>query len=157
MKVLFDILLVILTILIQSSLAEKLSLFGTRPDFPLLLLVYIGIFRGQVESTALGFLIGFIQDVYSPANFGANALAKSLVGFGVGYSRTFPTENFSIQLLLLFSTILVHDFIYFLLYSKGDVGYTFSVILSRGFPTAIYTLLFPIAFWSLKFVFKNRI
>lgn len=139
-------LLVILALVVQSTFAEKLSIFGIKPDLILIVLAYIGIFRGQIEGTLLGFAAGFLQDVYSPGHFGVNALAKSLIGFGVGYGHgRVVTENFAAQALIIFSATLVHDTIYFLFYSGGDLGYSLVLIFRYGLPTAIYTALLGIA------------
>ena len=78
MILLRHVLLMILALLVQTSWAHTLEIFGIRPDFVLLLVVYVGIVSGQVEATILGFVSGFLLDVYNPAFMGVNALANAV-------------------------------------------------------------------------------
>ena len=87
MTIVRHLLLLIFALLVQTSWAHTLDIFGLRPDFTLLLVVYVGIVSGQVEATILGFVSGFLLDVYNPAFMGVNALSNAVVGFAVGYSR----------------------------------------------------------------------
>lgn len=135
-------LLIPLTILVQSTFCPKLSVWEIRPDLVLLAVLYIGVVDGQTKGTVFGFMAGFLQDVYAPEHLGANALAKSIVGFGVGYSRSvLAVETILVQALVTFVATLAHDLIYAVGYALGGFPdrLLFFVRYSPG--TALYTTL----------------
>lgn len=109
------ILLLILAFVLQTTWAHAFEIAGLKPDLPLLVLVYIALRAGRLEATVLGFCIGFVQDIYTPADLGLNALVKSLIGFAVGYGRTgIVADNFQVQIALVFGAAAVHNLIYYL-------------------------------------------
>ena len=107
------ILLIALALLLQTSWVHAAAIYGVMPNLPLVALVYIGIACGQIEATILGFLSGFMLDTYGPpGSMGINALAGSVVGFAVGYSRLgVVAEDLRVQALTFFlAGILYHQF-----------------------------------------------
>ena len=129
-------------LMVQSTFVEKLAIFDVRPDFVLLTLVYVALSGGHIEGTLLGFFAGFLQDVYAPGHFGLNALAKSIVGFAVGYGHgSIVIENILTRGLILFGAAFGHDVLYFVFYHRGDWGSVLLSVLRRGLPTALCTML----------------
>lgn len=140
MGLLLNLLLVILAVVLRSTVNPELSIFGVSPDLVLLVLIYIGIAKGQIQGTIFGFLAGFLIDVYSPESLGLNALVNSSVGFAVGFGhRGVVIESLSVQVLVLFSAVLMHDLLYFLIYSRDNLTNAFYLFLLYGPWTAMYT------------------
>ena len=68
---------------LQTTLLPSLSWGGVTPSLTLIFAVYCGIhFRGG-RGTAMGFLIGLVQDGLSGGLLGINTLSKSLVAFAL--------------------------------------------------------------------------
>lgn len=133
-------LLMVLAVLIQTSWAHKLSILGVRPDFVLLVVVYVGIASGQIEATVLGFVSGFLLDVYNPAFMGVNALAYSVVGFAVGYSREgIVAEELTVQGVVVFVAGLMQNLIFFVFSSISNPGAIIPSFLRFGLGSAVYT------------------
>ena len=130
-----NILLIFVALLLQASWVDSLAIFGITPDVVIIILVYIGITRGQIEATALGFMSGLLIDIYNPGTgLGINALANSLVGFAVGYSRLgIVSEDIQVQAAVLFAATLLHDIIFFI-FLLDPIK-----ILSIGLGTGLYT------------------
>lgn len=140
MRIIRNLLLILLALLLQTTWMDKIAVAGIKPDGVLLVLVYIGITRGQIEGTIFGFISGFLLDVYDPGTMGVNSLCNSLVGFLVGYSRVgVVTEDFRAQALLFFGATLFHDLIYFALYSFPRMQGFFHLLIGTGLGTALYT------------------
>ena len=142
-----------LVLVVQLSYASNVSVFGFSPDLILLVLVYIGLSRGQMEAVLFGFFAGFIQDVYSAEPLGINALSKSLVGFAVGYGRgNVVIESSLVRAFIIFGTVVLHDIIYLLCYSvcclSRDVVRTFFAFFQQGVGTALYSTVLGVAIWS---------
>lgn len=146
----------ILALLIQTTLIHRLSVFDIRPDIVLLVVIYVGVSRGHIEGTILGFLSGLVQDAYNPSYMGLNALAKSIVGFGTGYGHGgVAIERPLVRASLIFSAALVHDFVYFLLYTGGHIYRFVFLFFARGIGTAIYTAILGTTLAYLPLVIKH--
>jgi len=140
MKIARNILLIVLALFLQTSWVDVISIFDIKPDVVLLTLVLIGIHGGQSEATLLGFFSGFLLDIYNPEWMGANALANSLVGFSAGYSRIgVVAEDVQVQATILFFACLLHDFIYFAIYSFSDPLNIAMLMMRYSLGMAVYT------------------
>lgn len=85
MRVLKLFLALILVFLGQLYLAPLLKILSIRPDFILILLVFVSSRYGRMAGILLGFFAGLMQDVTgSLAVMGANSLPKSIVGYTLG-------------------------------------------------------------------------
>lgn len=144
-------------LLIQSTLAELISVQQIKPDFVLIVLVFMSLSDGHIMGTTFGFLSGWIQDVYAPQYLGLNALCKSIVGFFVGYGSGGVIEsNLVVQGIILFVATLFHDALYFLIYSWNTAdGYGW-YLLRYGLPTALYTTIAGVLVFSLLSLRRRR-
>ena len=134
------ILLLLLAFVLQTTWVHLFEIAGLKPDLVLLVLVYTALRSGPVESTLLGFGIGFIQDLYAPADLGLNALTKSVVGFSVGYGRSgVVAESVWVQVSFLVGGVLVHDLLYYLGSSAVDLADVPFFWLRYGPGSALYT------------------
>ena len=97
--------------------------------------------RGNaVTSIMYGFLIGFLQDVYSPEFLGANAFAMSLMGFILGeFRERFAVEHAGVKFVLTFVAILVHDSVYLSLYSGFAFSVAWTMFVRTSLSGALYT------------------
>ena len=142
MSVARDILLLLLAFALQTTWIDFLEVSSLKPDLILLVLIYIALRKGPLVATCMGFGIGFMQDIYLPVDLGLNALAKSLVGFAVGYGRTrIVADNIQVQVALIFGATLCHDMVYYLGTSAIgliDLPYFW---LRYGLGRAVYTAL----------------
>jgi rod shape-determining protein MreD len=131
--------LVLLVLLLQTTVIHRVRILGVGPDLSILLVVYIGLWRGAIAGTTGGFLIGILQGLSTPVHFGSHALANSIVGFGVG--RIGPhvvRESLATQAAIIIGAQLVHDLV-FLPITLGSAGSFFIVLASRTLPGALYT------------------
>jgi rod shape-determining protein MreD len=140
MKILLKMLLIVLALLLQGTWVHKISVLGLRPDIVLLVLVYIGISGGQVQGALFGFCSGILLDIYDPQALGVNALTNSLTGFAVGYSRVgVVAEDLRVQVLILFLASLLHDTVYYTLYSLSTPSAILPMVVRYGLGCAVYT------------------
>lgn len=145
MTIVRHVLLLIFALLVQTSWAHTLDIFGLRPDFTLLLVVYVGIVSGQVEATILGFVSGFLLDVYNPAFMGVNALSNAVVGFAVGYSREgIVTDELRVLGLVVFIAGLIQNLIFFVFSSFSNLGAILPAFVRTGIGSALYSAVIGI-------------
>jgi rod shape-determining protein MreD len=136
------VLAVLLTLVAQVALVNRIDLWGIRPDLALLLLVFLAQRRGPVFGTVLGFCIGLLEGLLQPHTLGMQCLAKSVLGFGIGkLSQQLVAESLVLLAVLLGLSVLVHDAIFLLAYTHLSLPRFFSMYFTIAIPTAIYTAL----------------
>lgn len=133
--------LVLLSFLLQSTIAEDLTIYGGRPDFIILVLVYLSLAYGSMTGMLMGFSVGLLQDFYGPAsNLGLNALCKTLICFGIGLGKDgLYRENILILLSVLCAGMLVHDTLFFLIDVGFDSEAFFTMMWRSTTPSLVYT------------------
>lgn len=145
---------------LQSTLLNKLALVGVKPDLILLVVVFLGLFKGPTAGAIVGFSAGLIYDLTSSSLFGMNALSLTLVGFLVGLTRTrVYGENIVVQVALVFTATLVSNILFFLLSAifelSSPVGHGLGRII---LPAVLYNIcLTPPIFWGLRKLMKRYI
>lgn len=70
--------LIVLSVVLQTTVLQYVSLGGARPDLFLICTLYLGLFREN--GGKYGFLLGLLQDFSGGRFLGANALSKGLLG-----------------------------------------------------------------------------
>ena len=66
---------------------QYISLGEVYPDLFLILVVFIGLYKGPQAGSVAGFFCGLAQDSFSYAFFGLHALTKTIIGFSIGKIR----------------------------------------------------------------------
>lgn len=140
------LLAVLITLLVQLVLANRIDIAGIRPDLTVLLLVFLAYRRGPFAGTLMGFVIGLLLDLLNPQTLGMNMLAKSITGYLVGsLSRTLVVSGLPLLIALAATALLAHDLIFLLAYTRVDLPRTFVLFFTDAVPTAAYTALFAFA------------
>ena len=113
------ILLVLGSVILQTSLLANMSIFGSKPSLPLALTVSIALLKGSFQGELFGFFSGLLCDLSSGGPFlGIQSLSLALVGYLVGLlRRRFYSDSFITQLMSGFTATLVDKLIAFLVLS----------------------------------------
>jgi len=136
------LLLFLSLLLLQTTLLPLMSIGGLVPDIVLIGVIILGIRQGAVAAILAGCLAGFAEDAFVTRLFGLSSLANAFAGFVAGYfSREKVKYNLQVTLGVVLATALVHDVIYFFIYTLGtSVGF-FRMLLRYVVPTSFYTLI----------------
>jgi rod shape-determining protein MreD len=150
----------LILIVLQTTLAQFVTIVNAIPDIAVIWIVYVALTRGQIAGTIVGFATGLLFDLMSGEDgmLGLAALCKTLAGFFAGY---FYHENKTEQTLSSWRVVvivgvaaLLHNAIYFLIFLQGtDVGWSQALGL-HGIPSSLYTTtlaLIPMAVFRRKF------
>ena len=145
MRSFYVILAILVFLLMQVVLADRIAFGPVSPDFMVLVVAFFALYRGAVPAAIFGFAIGFLQDLSNPELLGLNALTKSILGFTVGKigAKTVP-DNIAFLFVLFMSVTFGHDFIYLLFYHWPRVGSSLAAIFSTALPSAAYTAIFGV-------------
>ena len=150
MHVVRNILLIALTLLVQSTLGSLMEIQGVRPDFAILMLMLLASRGSTVTSIMYGFIIGFLQDAYSPEFLGANAFSMSLMGFILGeFRERLAVEHAGVKFVSTFVAILLHDAVYLSLYSRFEFSIVVSLFMRMSLAGALYTAVLGVVLVSI--------
>ena len=135
-----SILFAYLALALQGTVVPYLGIGDARPDLPLIAVVLIALSRGAGTGTVAGFLIGLAQDLTNPGFLGLNALAKSLVGHGVGAVRgRFDAGTAPSCALVLAVAAVAHDVVYLTIHRRLVLSEIFLALATHTLPSALYT------------------
>ncbi|MDR1759484.1 MAG: rod shape-determining protein MreD [Fibrobacter sp.] len=142
-RILAQIFLFVMCAVLQTTVASWIEILGVRPDFFVIFIVFIALGRGAAVGALWGFIAGFSQDVYAPAEWlGAGTIAFTVLGFLVGLlEERFITLNLGLKIVVLAIGFFVSDFIYYLLIEVPSDSLT-RIFLTISLPECIYTVLF---------------
>jgi rod shape-determining protein MreD len=150
---LFTGLMVILSVLIQSTILNRLAFFGARPDLVLIVVIMTGLLRGHQIGAGVGLGAGLLQDVLTGQFVGANALTKMCTGHIIGLTEgKFFKENLFIPMIMMAVGTIGNELLFWLvLYLFGRPLPFWLTSMQLILPTAILnSLLAPFVFSLMK-------
>ncbi|HBC91773.1 MAG TPA: rod shape-determining protein MreD [Pelotomaculum sp.] len=145
----FLLILLLATLLLQTSVLEVVSVAGVKPDLIMLIVVLNGFLLGPREGAFLGYISGIVEDLFLGEYIGLNAISKMAAGYlaGVAGERLYKENMLVATGVTFFSAgagLLVH---YLLLFYLDLHVSPYYALLRLALPTAVYTsLLAPFIF-----------
>ncbi|MBN8570088.1 MAG: rod shape-determining protein MreD [Ignavibacteria bacterium] len=137
---------IILLVAVQKTLIWLIALsnYNIAPDLVILMVIYVGIARGHIEGSIIGFLSGLMIDMLSGSFLGLSALSYTLAGFIAGYFCIKEREEFLKKYFLIgivFLCALIGNSIYFLIFYQGSPISVFNIFLIYVLSTTTYTTI----------------
>jgi rod shape-determining protein MreD len=148
-----------LLIVVQTHAVRLLTLEGIAPDILIIWVVYLALKEGQLTGTIWGFAVGMLFDFATGSFIGLSALTKTIGGFVAGYFYNEHKTPFTLSSYRYIVTVLIvsliHNSIYFLLFTRGsDIG-VLRAIFQIGLATTFYTTaltLLPMFAFARKYI-----
>ncbi len=108
MTIVYILLSFIVSLLLETTVFNRLSIYGAKPDFILILVVLIAVKKGPMTGQIFGFIGGLMHDGLSYGVLGVQAMVKTITGFGSGFLKNKLEENnmLLIMILVLLVTIV---------------------------------------------------
>ena len=156
MKKALLVLLLFISLILQVTVFSHLKIFGIKPDLILIIVLAIGFFRGSYQGMSFGFLGGFLEDVFSSAGLGTNALSKVLCGFLVSFVGKKVYENIGTQAVIIVTFSILDRIItlIILFLSSGTFSMSLSLI-PQTIVYALYNLILGLLAFPLMKKFSN--
>lgn len=154
---LIHILLLVLSILLQLTVAPLFSIKDIAPDFILIVIVAVALQKGRTWGIIAGCLAGLLFDTFSADLVGLSSLTKTIAAFFAGFVGGERLERRFLSIVgFLFLLFLAHDILYFTILSIGAAASFWKIVWRFALPTTIYTLTFmtminlvwPSALWG---------
>lgn len=147
-----------LALLIEGSILSFFIIERALPDLILVMVISLGFILGERRGATIGLCAGLLQDVLLGSALGFFALAKMLLGYGVGLlGRELYREQLLAPVLLVFLGTLLHELVVYFLVSQF-LGVSMPVDLSPGrlfVPKAFYNMGLTLLIYPLLFRFYN--
>lgn len=155
LQIILSVFAFLLCVILQTTVAKWISVFGAMPDFLLIFVVYQAFKRGTVNASLWGFLIGFCIDVYGPVEWlGSATIAMTLLGFLVGLLEArFLTLRLSLRIVILALGFVFYDLLYLSLTNLSHSEMT-HFFLTKSVPDGIYTIICGSLIFY--FLFRNK-
>lgn len=81
--------LTVLVLTLQAAIAPRLELFSARPDFLLIVVVFLGLYAPSRDAIAAGWVLGVCADLMTIERFGVVALSYGLTAMMVTSLREY--------------------------------------------------------------------
>ncbi len=81
------IILILGSVILQTTLIARVAIFGSKPDLPLALIVSVALFKGSISGEVTGFVSGLLCDIFSGGPLGAQAFSGVVMGYLMGFVR----------------------------------------------------------------------
>lgn len=143
---------------LNTTVFDRISVWGAKPDLLLAIVVYLSLSKGPVVGTVAGFLLGVLQDAQSHHGLGLNAASKAVIGYAASHTwEGLDKESTYTQMAVILVAGLLHNLIFFVLYSGPNVDMIPGLMLKVGLTGALYTALAaPLALAVMQRLFGFR-
>jgi rod shape-determining protein MreD len=146
----------LLTLLIQIYFpVVYIGEVSFSPDLVLILITYLSILYGRLNTIIMGFILGLLQDLTSHVNLiGLYALTKSVSGYLLGTIFLFESIwSVQVKRLVIFGSYFIHFLIYFYFVTNDSISIGQLILLSL-LQSIVSYLIFELV---NKFIFRKRI
>lgn len=143
--------IILFCFILQCTVFNSIALGGIIPNLLIVLTSAFGFMRGEREGLIIGFVCGFMSDVFFGNILGFHALLLMYIGYVNGkFSRIFYPEDIKLPLALISISDLTYGLscyvLLFLVQGRLDFLWYFSrVIIPEVLYTIVVTLfLYPV-------------
>lgn len=140
--------LLLVSLILQSTLLPRLSFYGIHGDLLLIVVILSSLLMGRHHGAVVGFAAGLLQDLSSGTFFGLNTFSKMILGyvFGLVEEQIFKEHVFLPVMSMAIATVanaFITSIIMMLLGYRFDL---FGTVISMVTPLIIYNVIlaFPV-------------
>ena len=118
--------IIIICFLMECTIFHRLSFASIKPNLLIIITSSFGFMRGKKEGLAVGFLSGFLTDVFWGNTLGFYTLLFSVIGYLNGsFRRLFYDDDIKLPIALIAVSELIYGLVtYFCMYLlRGDFAF----------------------------------
>ena len=154
MKYAFLFFAAFLSIVLQDTVFNVISIAEGKPDFVLILTVFYALFHGHIHGGLLGMAFGLMEDLMTGRFIGLNAICKGLTGFLVGMvSERLYKNNFFIPVVTVFVATFLHSVIYLICGALIGLNLEGIRLMMVSISDAVYNIVFSPLFYAVFYHF----
>jgi rod shape-determining protein MreD len=158
MNIVRIIFVALVVFVIQMTAVNRIGVAGCTPDLMVILLVSLVLDRGPVLAVVIGFLLGLLQDLGNASFLGMNALAKSILAYGVSrVGGGLLPENPLYKGFIIFAACLVNDIVVLPIATSFSLGDMFVSFFRFSLLSALYSALLGVVIYTLLELLTRRV
>jgi rod shape-determining protein MreD len=136
----------VVTLLVQLTVAPEISIGSVRPDILLVATVCWALFEGPGQGALFGFCGGLLEDIFSTAVLGVSAFAKTIIGYFSGELRQrIISKSVIWPMIIVFFASVLHELIKFAAWAMVGLEdrppFSIGIIAGLALYNALFTLL----------------
>lgn len=157
-RIICSFIMMIILYLIQTTIFNKITIAGIKPNVVIILVVFIGYKYGKIPGMIMGFMTGLFLDLTESDYVGYYAAIYLTIGYLVGFSnRLYNDDSTLIPLGLVGVSDFVLNFLVyitgFLLRNRLDLPYYMMRII---LPELVYTIIVAVILYRfIGFVYTK--
>ncbi|MDD4798998.1 MAG: rod shape-determining protein MreD [Clostridia bacterium] len=157
-KIIIFLILVLITFVLQQTLAAEIAVFNIAPNFLLFIVVFSSFYFPSLKAAAIGGSIGLFYDLIQGKYLGLETLSLAAVAFVVSlWSRRFYKDNYLIPIIAVFLATIGYGALFLLLSRLAGLYLPFwSSLIFFVFPQAVYNAVLAPLFYLPVFIFFLR-
>jgi rod shape-determining protein MreD len=150
MRVALVIVLMIVFVALQISLAPIIDIKDIAPSFILIFLFFIAFTFGQRYGIWIGFFSGFLCDIFDASHFGLNMALFLCIGFIIGSMKPkFYRDNLMLSLSIFAITLFFYELIYMIVLWQFSFGIILLNIIRYVLPVILYSAIIALFIFPL--------
>ena len=140
---------------LQLFLVDFLSINLIRPDFLVVFILYLSVYKGKFYGILSGFLLGYISNLFGVGSlFGLEPLSLTIVGYLAGYLKNIYEKILPYTFHVLWILIVLFHFFLTSYFRFQNIYISdFSDFIRIWILSFLYTMLFII---SLQFIYPLK-
>ena len=153
------IVLIFICFILQCSVLPAVAIGGISHNLLVILTVSFALMRGRREGMFVGFMCGFLADLFFGSALGFQTLVYMYMGYLCGSCyRLFYDDDIKMPILLIAASDLAYGIIFYIFefLLRGRVQFTFylgRIIL----PEVVYTIVLTIVCYRLLMWINHRL
>jgi len=158
MKIALFILLIIFSVLIQTTILPYFQIQMFKPNIPLICTIYYGLFAGFFYGYLFGFFVGIFVDAFSGGILGISSFVLTVIGGVAGtLNRWVLIGDIKTQITSLFLGTIIHGILLLFFYKIFDLKIMFlQSILNLTLPQAFLHLgIGFLIFGVMKYIIRR--
>lgn len=151
------LLFIVIGFLLQSTIFNFFTVAGIRPNILMIITASFGFMRGKREGMAVGFICGFMADVFWGGVLGFYTLIYTVIGYLNGsFQRMFYDDDIKLPLILIGASDLLYSIIAYLCLFMLQGEFIFGYFLGHVMlPEFIYTIVVTLVLYQV-ILYVNR-
>jgi rod shape-determining protein MreD len=151
LRVLRILLLLYLAVILQTTLAPAIAIYGVRPDFPFLVVLLVALREGAAGGAIAGFIAGLFVDMNSAQTFGVSSLVNSLVAFATGaMADRIVRDSPGARTAVAFLAVAVRDLCIATFALSDGFVHGLRLVVTFAIPGGVYSAAFAVAVMAIS-------
>lgn len=151
--------LILLCFVLQSTIFPSLSFAGIVPNLLVILTASFGFMRGDNTGILIGFICGFLYDIFYGDILGFYAMIYMYIGFLNGkFNRIFYPEDIKLPIALIVISDLSYGMIcYILMFLLNGKFHFWFYLKNIILPEVVYTIVITCVLYPIILIINSKL